>query len=143
MISGIVTRLLQGLGVMLVVGLLAFAVSTKLGDPVNNMLGQNATVEDREAMRQQLGLDRPFVVQYWRYLGRVVRGQLGVSYRLGIPVGELLRERLPASVELSGMAMLLTLLVGVPMGIYTAIRRRSWLSRVILGGSLIGLSIPT
>ena len=143
MISGIFTRLLQGLGVMLVVGLLAFAVSTKMGDPVNNMLGQNATSEDREAMRRELGLDQPFLVQYGRYLGRVVRGQLGVSYRLGIPVGELLRERLPASVELSGMAMLLTLLVGVPLGIYTAIRRRSWVSRIILGGSLAGLSVPT
>jgi peptide/nickel transport system permease protein len=142
-ISGILTRLLQGLGVMLVVGLLAFAVSTKMGDPVNNMLGQNATTEEREAMRRELGLDRPFLVQYGRYLGRVVRGQLGVSYRLGIPVGELLRERLPASVELSGMAMLLTLLVGVPLGIYTAIRRGSWVSRIILGGSLAGLSVPT
>ena len=143
MISGILTRLLQGLGVMLVVGLLAFAVSTKMGDPVNNMLGQNATTEEREAMRRELGLDRPFVVQYARYLGRVVQGRLGVSYRLGIPVGELLRERLPASVELSGMAMLLTLLIGVPLGIYTAIHRRSWLSRVVLGGSLVGLSVPT
>jgi len=142
-ISGILTRLLQGLGVMLVVGLLAFAVSTKMGDPVNNMLGQNATTEEREAMRHELGLDRPFVVQYVRYLGRVVQGRLGVSYRLGIPVGELLRERLPASVELSGMAMLLTLLIGVPFGIYTAIHRRSWLSRVVLGGSLVGLSVPT
>jgi len=122
-ISGILTRLLQGLGVMLVVGLLAFAVSTKLGDPVNNMLGQNATTEEREAMRRELGLDQPFVVQYGRYLARVAHGQLGVSYRLGIPVGELLRERLPASVELSGVAMLLTLLVGVPLGVYTAIRQ--------------------
>jgi peptide/nickel transport system permease protein len=142
-ISGILTRLLQGLGVMLVVGLLAFAVSTRMGDPVNNMLGQNATTEEREAMRRELGLDRPFVVQYARYLGRVVQGRLGVSYRLGIPVGELLRERLPASVELSVMAMLLTLLIGVPSGIYTAIHRRSWLSRIVLGGSLVGLSVPT
>ncbi|HVP60018.1 MAG TPA: ABC transporter permease [Myxococcaceae bacterium] len=143
MIAGILTRLLQGLGVMLVVGLLAFAVSTKLGDPVNNMLGQSATSEEREAMRRELGLDRPFVVQYGRYLGRVTRGQLGVSYRLGIPVGELLAERLPASVELSGVAMLLTLLFGVPMGIYTALRRGSVVSKVILGGSLAGLSVPT
>jgi len=142
-IAGILTRLLQGLGVMLVVGLLAFAVSTKLGDPVNNMLGQSATSEEREAMRRELGLDRPFVVQYGRYLGRVTRGQLGVSYRLGIPVGELLAERLPASVELSGVAMLLTLLFGVPMGIYTALRRGSVVSKVILGGSLAGLSVPT
>ena len=143
MIAGLLTRLLQGLGVMLVVGLLAFAVSTKLGDPVNNMLGQNATIEEREAMRRELGLDQPFVVQYGRYLGRVLRGQLGVSYRLGVPVGELLAERLPASVELSGMAMLLTLVLGVPLGIYTAIRRGSVLSKVILGASLAGLSVPT
>jgi len=142
-ISGILTRLLQGLGVLLVVGLLAFAVSTRMGDPVNNMLGQDATIEQREAMRRELGLDQPFVVQYGRYLGRVVRGQLGVSYRLGIPVGELLVERLPASVELSAMAMFLTLLLGVPLGIYTAIRRESVLSKVILGSSLVGLSVPT
>jgi peptide/nickel transport system permease protein len=80
-ISGILTRLLQGLGVMLVVGLLAFAVSTKLGDPVNNMLGQNATIEERESMRRELGLDQPFVVQYARYLGRVVQGRPGSASR--------------------------------------------------------------
>ena len=143
MIAAILTRMVQSLAVLLVVGLLAFAVSTKMGDPVNNMLGQEATTEQREAMRHELGLDRPFLVQYGRYLGRVVRGQLGVSYRLGIPVGELLGERLPASVELAGIAMLLTLLVGVPLGIYTALRRGSALARVILGGSLVGLSLPT
>jgi peptide/nickel transport system permease protein len=142
-IAGILTRLLQGVVVMLVVGLLAFAVSTKMGDPVNNMLGQNATTEEREAMRRELGLDQPVIVQYGKYLARVVRGQLGVSYRLGIPVGELLVERLPASVELSGIAMILTLLLGVPLGIYTAIRRNSLLSRLILSGSLLGLSLPT
>ena len=143
MIAAILTRMVQSLAVLLVVGLLAFAVSTKMGDPVNNMLGQEATTEQREAMRHELGLDRPLLVQYGRYLGRVVRGQLGVSYRLGIPVGELLGERLPASVELAGIAMLLTLLVGVPLGIYTALRRGSALARVILGGSLVGLSLPT
>ena len=143
MIAAILTRLLQGLGVLLVVGLLAFAVSTKMGDPVNNMLGQDATIEQREAMRRELGLDRPIAVQYWRYLGRVLHGELGVSYRVGVPVGELLAERLPASVELSGMAMLLTMLLGVPLGIYTAIRRGSVLSKIILGSSLVGLSVPT
>jgi peptide/nickel transport system permease protein len=142
-IAAILTRLLQGLGVLLVVGLLAFAVSTKMGDPVNNMLGQDATIEQREAMRRELGLDRPIAVQYWRYLGRVLHGELGVSYRVGVPVGELLAERLPASVELSGMAMLLTMLLGVPLGIYTAIRRGSVLSKIILGSSLVGLSVPT
>jgi len=142
-IAAILTRLLQGVGVLLVVGLLAFAVSTRLGDPVNNMLGPEATNAEREAMREQLGLDRPFLVQYGRYLGRVLHGKLGVSYRLGIPVGELLAERLPASVELSGVAMLLTLLLGVPLGMYAAIRRRSWATRVVLGASLAGLSVPT
>ena len=143
MIAGLLTRLLQGVGVMLVVGLLAFAVSTKLGDPVNNMLGPNATIEEREAMTHELGLDQPFLLQYWRYLGRVLHGRLGVSYRLGIPVEELLAERLPASVELSGVAMLLTLLLGVPLGIYTALHRRSVLSKLVLGASLTGLSLPT
>jgi len=142
-IAGLLTRLLQGVGVMLVVGLLAFAVSTKLGDPVNNMLGPNATIEEREAMTHELGLDQPFLLQYWRYLGRVLHGRLGVSYRLGIPVEELLAERLPASVELSGVAMLLTLLLGVPLGIYTALHRRSVLSKLVLGASLTGLSLPT
>ena len=104
MISGILTRLLQGLGVMLVVGLLAFAVSTKMGDPVNNMLGQNATTEERETMRRELGLDRPFLVQYGRYLGRAVRGELGVSYRLGIPVGAAIPRMTLARIASSSMA---------------------------------------
>jgi peptide/nickel transport system permease protein len=141
--SFIVSRLLQTLLVLLVATLVAFALFRFVGDPVNNMVGQAATLADREAMRRALGLDDPIVLQFLRFVGGVVQGDLGVSYRFALPVRQLLIERLPATLELSIAAMLVALAVGVPAGIYTALNRNTVAARLILVASLLGVALPT
>jgi peptide/nickel transport system permease protein len=133
----------QAILVMLAVGLIAFSLFRFVGDPVIFMLGQDATPEDRTRVTRQLGLDRPFYVQYAAFLERAVQGDFGLSLRQVRPVSSLIVERLPATLELSFMAALFALAAGIPMGIYTALRRRSWLSQLFLGVSLIGVSLPT
>src|SRR6185503_1687684 len=114
-----------------------------VGDPVVFMLGQDATPEDRARMTHDLGVDRPFYVQYASFITRAVRGEFGLSLRQLRPVSTLLRERLPATLELSLVAALLALIAGIPMGVYTALRRNSWLSQLLLAVSLAGVSLPT
>ena len=143
MLAFVVRRLLQSVAVMLVVALAAFALFTYVGDPVNNMVGQEATLEDRRALRERLGLDDPALAQFARFVGNALRGEFGVSYRLQRPVDELIAERLPATLELVFASAVLALAIGIPLGVYTGLRRDSWLSRLILTASLIGVSLPT
>ncbi len=143
MLAFIVSRLLQAIPVMLTVSLISFAMFAYVGDPVTIMLGQDYTEAQREALVRELGLDQPFFVQFVEFLQNVLRGDFGISYRLGRPVAELILERLPATIELALTAALLALLIGVPMGVYTGLYRNSWLSRVFLTVSLIGVSLPT
>ena len=143
MFAFIIRRLMQGVLVMLVVGLIAFSLFNFVGDPVALMLPPEATGADREAMRQSLGLDKPFYVQFITFIGNAVQGNFGISLRLGRPVSTLLVERLPATLELAACAALIALCVGIPMGVYTALRRDSWVSRFLLTASLIGVSLPT
>jgi len=141
--SFILSRLLQTLLVLLVAVLVAFTLFRYVGDPVNNMVGQAASLADREAMRRSLGLDDPVVVQFFRFLAGVVQGDLGVSYRFALPVRQLLLERLPATLELSLAAMLIALAIGIPAGIFTALHRKSLAARLILVASLLGVALPT
>ncbi len=143
MLAFVLRRLGQAAVVMLVVGLIAFSLFRFVGDPVVFMLGQDATPEDRARMTEMLGLDRPFYVQYLDYLARAAQGELGMSLRQLRPVATLMVERLPATLELSFVAALLALAVGIPMGVYTALRRDSWLAAVFLTVSLVGVSLPT
>jgi len=143
MAAFVLRRLMQALVVMLAVGLIAFALFRFVGDPVVFMLGQDATPEDRARMAHDLGLDRPFYVQYATFVSRAVRGEFGLSLRQLRPVSTLIAERLPATLELSLAAALLAVAVGIPMGVYTALRRRSWLSQCFLALSLAGVSLPT
>jgi peptide/nickel transport system permease protein len=138
----IVRRLLQAVLVMLVVGFIAFSLFNFVGDPVALMLPPEATAADREAMRKILGLDQPFYVQFWTFLSNAVQGNFGISLRLGRPVSALLAERLPATLELAITAALIGLVVGIPVGVYTALRRDSWISRALLTTSLVGVSLP-
>ncbi len=128
---------------MLVVGFIAFSLFNFVGDPVSLMLPPEATQADRQAMRESLGLDRPFYVQFATFVGNALQGNFGISLRLGRPVSALLAERLPATLELAFVAASLALLVGVPLGVYTGLNRTAWLSRVFLTVSLIGVSLPT
>ena len=142
MISLLATRLTSVILVMLVVSGLSFCVFNFLGDPVNNILGVNATLEQREELRVALGLDQPTVVQFWRFVERAVVGDFGVSYRNRQPVLDLILVRLPATLELVFTATLTALLIGIPMGIYTALRPKGLLSRVVQIVSLVGISMP-
>ena len=143
MVAFILRRLGQAVLVMLIVGLIAFSMFRFVGDPVTFMLGQDATERDRERMTKLLGLDRPFYVQYASFVERALHGDFGLSLRQVRPVSSLLVERLPATLELSLVAALFALIAGVPMGVYTALRRSSWLSQLLLAVSLIGVSLPT
>jgi len=143
MLAFILRRLAQAVLVMLSVGLIAFSLFRFVGDPVLFMLGQDATPEDRARITQMLGLDRPFYVQYANFVARAAQGEFGLSLRQAQPVSRLIAERLPATLELSMVAALLALAGGVSMGVYTALRRNSWLSQVMLAVSLIGVSLPT
>lgn len=143
MISFVTGRLAQSIIVMLTVGLIAFAMFRFVGDPINNMVGQDTTVEQREQLRESLGLNDPFYEQYFRFAWNALRGEFGQSYFHRRPVSELLVERLPATLELSLVGAGLALLLGVPAGVYTALNRNGIFSNLIMSGSLLGVSIPT
>jgi len=143
MLAYILRRVFQSLIVLLAVVLVAFAMFNFVGDPVDNMLGQERTQDDIERLRQQLGLDQSFVVQYWKFLEQAAQGNFGLSYRQGRPVAEILAERLPATLELALVSGILALVGGVVLGIFTAIRRSGFAANAIMTVSLIGVSLPT
>ena len=143
MLAFILRRIAQAVLVMLAVGLIAFSLFRFVGDPVTFMLGQDATTEQREEVTRALGMDRPFYVQYVTFLGNAIQGEFGMSLRQVQPVSRLIADRLPATLELSFVAALFALLAGIPMGVYTALRPKSWLSQALLALSLAGVSLPT
>jgi peptide/nickel transport system permease protein len=143
MLAFIIQRLLQAVLVMLVVALIAFALFNYIGDPIANMVGQDTSLADRERLRQELGLNDGFVVQFARFVRHAAQGNFGLSYQQARPVGQIILEKMPATLELSFMAAFLALLFGVPMGIYTGLNRNSWASQAILAISLVGVSLPT
>ena len=143
MIAFVLRRLFQAILVILVVGLISFSLFQFVGDPINNMVGQETTTEQREALRERLGLNDPIPIQFINWVGNALRGEFGRSYRMGKPVGELIAERLPATLELVALSAVIALAVGVPMGVYTGLHRDTWLSKLFLTVSLIGISIPT
>jgi peptide/nickel transport system permease protein len=143
MLSFILKRLAQSLLVMAIVSAVSFSLFNFVGDPVNNMVGQDATREQRVEIRQQLGLDDPILTQYTRFVGNMLQSDFGLSYRIKRPVDDLILERLPATLELVFVSAIISLFLGITLGIYTGIRRNSWSSRIILSSSLAGVSLPT
>ena len=129
--------------VLLFTGLIAFSMFRFVGDPIENMMGQERTDADIEILREKLGLNDPFFVQYWDFLIDAAQGNLGISFRQGRPVVEVLIERLPATIELASVSAFLAILMGVSLGVYTAIKSKGWVSNVILTVSLVGVSLPT
>jgi len=136
-------RLAQALVVMLAAAGVAFALFQYVGDPVNNMVGQQASEADRAELRAELGLDDPALLQFARFVGNAAQGEFGLSFRLGQPVAEVIAERLPATLELSLVAVVFALGVGIPLGVYTALKVRAATSQLLLVVSLIGVSLPT
>ena len=143
MLAFILRRLAQAVIVMLTVAFIAFMLFQHVGDPVTNLLGQDATPAQRAELRADLGLDRPFPVQFAYFIGNALRGEFGLSLRQGRKVSSLIVERLPATLELSFVAAVIALVVGIPMGVYAALRRGSFLSQLMMMISLLGVSLPT
>lgn len=143
MLRFLLGRLANGAIVMVLVSMLSFALFNFIGDPVSNLVGENATVNEREAMRQSLGLDQPLPLQYLKFVGRAVQGEFGVSYRNIEPVSRVIASRLPATLELSLIAAILALGVGIPMGVYAGLHPRSLLTRSLQVISLVGISVPS
>ena len=143
MLAFILRRLAQAALVMVVVAWIAFLLFQYVGDPVVFLLGQDATPEQIRELRADLGLDQPFVVQFWHFLINAAQGEFGLSLRQGAKVSSLIAERLPATLELAFIAAALALLMGIPMGVYAALHRGSALSQVFMTISLLGVSLPT
>jgi peptide/nickel transport system permease protein len=143
MLVFVLRRILQALLVMVSVAFIAFLLFQYVGDPVVFLLGQDARPDQIAQLRADLGLDQPFFVQFWHFLVNAAQGEFGLSLRQGAKVSRLLGERFPATMELALIAAMLALLVGVPMGVYSALRRGRWLSQLFMMGSLLGVSLPT
>ncbi|OYV02110.1 MAG: ABC transporter permease [Burkholderiales bacterium PBB5] len=142
MIAFVLRRLLQALVVIAAVAFIAFMLFQFVGDPVTNLLGQDATPEQRQQLRADLGLDQPFVVQFARFAGNALQGEFGISLRQGRKVSTLLAERFPATLELALLAAVMAMLMGIPLGVYAALRRGTFMSQAVMTGSLLGVSLP-
>jgi peptide/nickel transport system permease protein len=139
----ILRRVLQSAIVLVVVAFIAFGLFNFTGDPVTFMVGQDATAEDKAQIRKDLGLDQPFYAQFAHFLGNAISGDFGRSLRQSRKVSDLFRERLPATLELSFVAATLALAIGIPVGIYTALKRSKLSAHLLLAASLVGVSLPT
>lgn len=135
-------RLLQAMFVLLIISVVSFMIQDKLGDPVQQMVGQSVTQQERDALQQDLGLNDPLLVQYGRFLGRALQGDLGTSYYYKEATLDIIVSRLPATLELSFSALVMVIVLATPLGVVAAIHPKSLLSRVILLFSTLGLSVP-
>ncbi len=133
---------MQSVAVLLTVGLVAFSLFRYVGDPINAMVGQDTSLEERDQLRERLGLNDPAPIQFLRFIGNATQGKFGLSYRTSEPVGRLILERMPATLELAFCAACFVMFVGVPMGVYTGLYPKHWSSRLLQAVSLIGISLP-
>ena len=129
--------------VMLVVAFVSFSLFNFVGDPINNMVGEETSDEERAELRETLGLTDPIYIQFSRFVVNASKGEFGISYQLRRPVSELISERLPATIELVLVSALIALVSGTLLGVYTGINRKGFLSDAILAISLLGVSLPT
>jgi len=139
----ILKRLVQSVFVMLAVAFLAFSLFRFVGDPITQMTGVETSVEDQSRLRQELGLNDPFVLQFSRFTSDMLQGDFGFSFRTRQPVAQMIASRIPATLELGIVALIISLFVGIPAGVYTALRPRGVISQAILMTTLVGVSIPT
>ncbi len=143
MITYILSRILQSVLVMLCVAMISFSIFTFVGDPVTNLVGIQSTDEQRDQVRESLGLNDPVPIQFARFIGRVVQFEFGISYQQKRKVSSIIAERLPATLELSLLSAFIALAIGIPAGIFSALYRDSWFSHLFLSLSLVGVSLPT
>jgi len=142
-LSILIQRSLHAVLVILVVSVLAFLLTSQVGDPIASILGIGATPEDRAILAARLHLDQPWILRYLSFLGGAIQGEFGISYSAQRPVGDLLLERIPATMELAFSALFLSLAIGIPLGVFAAVWRDSWVSSMLMVGSIVGVSLPT
>ena len=142
MIAFLIRRSGQALVVMFIISLLSFSIQVSLGDPLRELVGQSVAEAERQVLRNEMGLNDAFVVQYWRFLKKAVQGDLGNSYFFKRPALEVILEKLPATLELVFGATLIILFLSLPIGVYCAINPRGWLAKAMMGLSIVGISIP-
>jgi peptide/nickel transport system permease protein len=143
MIAFLIRRLVETALVMVVVAIIAFTLFRFVGDPISQMVSQDATIEQRNALKAELGLDQPLLVQGATFIWKALHFDFGISYKFREPVVTLIGGRLPATLELSLVASILAIGIGIPLGVYTGINRNGLLSRLIMAVSLVGVSLPT
>lgn len=142
MIAFFIKRLAQAVLVMFVISLISFSIQDNLGDPLREMVGQSVSEAERQALRDELGLNDPFLVQYGRFVKNALQGDLGTSYFFKEPALEVILNKLPATLELVFGASLIIIGLSVPLGVYSAINPHSWFSKAVMGISIIGISVP-
>ncbi|ACL03231.1 ABC transporter permease [Desulfatibacillum aliphaticivorans] len=142
MFAFVIRRIIQSLFVILVIGFIGFAIKHQIGDPVRDLVGISVSKAERDALREQLGLNDPFMSQYVRFMKNAVHGDLGMSFFYKKPTLEVIVKKAPATLELVFVSSLIIIFLSIPAGVYAAIRPRSWLTRFIMGASIVGVSIP-
>ncbi len=142
MVSFLFKRLLQSIIVMFTVALIAFSMFRFVGDPINNMVGQDTTQQERDDLRERLGLNDPVPVQFGKFIVNAAQGDFGRSYKYQVPVSDLIFARMPATLELAFVSAILALVIGIPLGVYTALKRSGIASKFIMTMSLVGVSLP-
>lgn len=143
MVKYIIKRFIQMIAVLFIVSVLVFLLTNFIGDPVDMLVPENATLEQIESARQRLGLDKPLPVQYAIFLEDVLHGDFGKSYTYGLPAMQLIVERIPATMEIVAVAALLTLLLAIPLGVYAGAFPKRISSKIIMSGSILGISLPS
>jgi peptide/nickel transport system permease protein len=142
MFAFIIRRIIQAIFVMLVISLVGFLIQHSMGDPVRDLVGERVTPAEREVIRDQLGLNDPFYVQYARFVKKAIKGDLGLSFFYKKPALEVIMSKAPATIELVIVTAIILIIVSIPAGIYSAIYPKSWFSRIIMAFSTVGVAIP-
>ncbi len=142
MLQFLFKRFLQAIVVMLIISLLSFSIKDKLGDPLREMTGMSVSIKEREKLREKMGLNDPFLIQYGRFLKRAVQGDLGTSYFHKLPTMTVILKKLPATLELTFAASIIIVFLSIPLGVFAAIKPKHWFSKVIMAVSVIGISVP-
>jgi peptide/nickel transport system permease protein len=142
MFAFVIRRILQAIIVMMVISFIGFSIKYAFGDPVRDIVGIQVSVEEREAIRDQLGLNDPFLIQWVRFVKTALKGDLGYSFFFKKPATQVIVAKAPATLELVFVSALIIILVSIPVGIYAAVKPNTLLSRLLMGGSVVGVSIP-
>ena len=142
MFAFIIRRIIQAIFVMLIISLVGFMIQHNIGDPIRDLVGERVTPAEREVIRDQLGLNDPFYTQYFRFVIKACKGDLGLSFFYKKPALKVIASKAPATIELVIVTALILIVVSIPAGIYAAIYPKSWFSRIVMAASTVGVAIP-